>query len=121
MKSAFNFNTRYSGYKISDRRNQRTFAPRNARSSRTNIGKAQPRSASVCGTAAIIALRLRSSRLSACAPLFRSPNRQPTRHNSDVLINTHLRRVETKEFVQQPVALLRSRPRRPILPQAVAN
>jgi hypothetical protein len=35
------------------------------------------RSTSVCGTAAVVTLRLRSSRLSACVPLFRLPNRKP--------------------------------------------
>jgi hypothetical protein len=37
--------------------------------------KTQSRCASVSGTAAVVALRLRSSRLSAYASLFRSPNR----------------------------------------------
>jgi hypothetical protein len=35
------------------------------------------RRASVCGTAAVVSLRLHSSRHSACVPLSRSPNRKP--------------------------------------------
>jgi len=37
----------------------------------------QKRRASVCGTAAVVALRLHSSRHSFCVPLCRSPNRKP--------------------------------------------
>jgi len=37
--------------------------------------KTQSRCASVSGTAAVVAFRLRSSRLSACTSLYRPPNR----------------------------------------------
>ena len=47
--------------------------------------RAHLRSTSVCGTAAVVTLRLRSSRLSACVPLFRSPNRKPKRDNAIAL------------------------------------
>jgi hypothetical protein len=49
-----------------------------ARRGRTWVG-AHPRYASVCSTATDVPLRLRSSRHSACAPLFRPPNRKPNR------------------------------------------
>ena len=43
------------------------------------LAKTQSRCASVCGSAADVALRLRSRRLSACAPLFPLAARRPKR------------------------------------------
>jgi len=54
----------------------RVTQPCNARSSRTEMENAVA-FASVSGTAAVVAFRLSSSRLSACTSLFRPPNRRP--------------------------------------------
>jgi hypothetical protein len=57
------------------RRDQRTFRCGVTRARRGRKWRTQWRCASVSGTAADVAFRLRSSRLSACTSLNRSPNR----------------------------------------------
>jgi hypothetical protein len=56
-------------------RDQRAFRCGFTRARRGTEWKKHPRSASVSGTAAVVAFRLRSSRLSTYTSLFRSPNR----------------------------------------------
>jgi len=56
-------------------RDQRTFRCGFARARRGVKWETQSPSASVSGTATVVAFRLRSNRHSACSSLFRSPNR----------------------------------------------
>jgi hypothetical protein len=56
-------------------RDQRSFRCSFTRARRGKKWKSHLRSASVSGTAAVVAFRLRSNRHSACSSLFRSPNR----------------------------------------------
>jgi phage host-nuclease inhibitor protein Gam len=56
-------------------RDQRTFRCGFTRARRGVKWETQSPSASVSGTAAVVAFRLRSNRHSACSSLFRSPNR----------------------------------------------
>ena len=64
---------------LKDNRDQRAFRCGFTRARRGYEWKNAVAFASVSGTATVVALRLRSSRLSACISLFRSPNRRPKR------------------------------------------
>jgi hypothetical protein len=62
-------------FKNEIRRDQRAFRYGFTRSRRGRMMENAVAFASVSGTAAVVTFRLRSSRLSACISLIRSPNR----------------------------------------------
>jgi len=81
------------------RRDQRAFRYASRALVADGNGKNAVAFASVSGTAAVVAFRLRSSRLSACTSLFRPPNRRP---KQSVIFHHEARRRKLSNIWQWP-------------------
>jgi hypothetical protein len=70
------------------------------------------RRASACGTATVVSLRLRSCRLSASAPLSRSPNRRPKQNRQGSRVSMAMLKVKGVNITKPGTTVRLTPPRR---------